>query len=479
MSRNWLPIIGLGYHLNVFMVIRTWIFRITLLSAGIRKMKMKAKWLPIAAAVTAALASQAAFAVDFHGYFRSGVGVSGDGDMVKYNVNKVGRLGNENDTYGEVQLGQEVFNKDGKTFYVDSMFAMASNGSNDWEGTGTVCNFDAKQCSGDSDFALRQFNVQAKGLLGFAPEATLWAGKRYYQRHDIHISDFYYWNISGAGAGAGIEGIQAGPGKISFAWIRNDRSAKDVFGEYTNTGTSAAPNYVKNEDLNVNTLDLRYAGIPLWSEASLEVGAMYALVNETEAQKPLKNNNMKDGVMLTAELTQGILGGFNKTVLQYGTEGYSKTMAFYGDGSWYGAEAKDGADGFRIINWGVVPMGNNFEMGHQLVYGVGNEMWDGNDKVEAMSAVVRPMYKWDDFNKTIFEGGYFKDKTKSTNGTSVDDSGYKLTLAQAWSAGSSFWARPEIRVFASYLANDEDQKVFESGTSKDTYQVGVQAEAWW
>ncbi|MCX7133420.1 hypothetical protein, partial [Aeromonas sp.] len=39
--------------------------RITLLSAGIRKMKMKAKWLPIAAAVTAALASQAAFAVDF------------------------------------------------------------------------------------------------------------------------------------------------------------------------------------------------------------------------------------------------------------------------------------------------------------------------------------------------------------------------------------------------------------------------------
>ncbi|MGL5556259.1 MAG: maltoporin, partial [Aeromonas veronii] len=354
--------------------------------------------------------------------------------------------------------------------------AMASNGSNDWEGTGTVCNFDAKQCNGDSDFALRQFNVQAKGLLNFAPEATLWAGKRYYQRHDIHISDFYYWNISGAGAG--IEGIQAGPGKVSFAWVRNDRSAKDVFGEYTNTGTSAAPNYVKNEDLNVNTLDLRYAGIPLWTDASLELGVDYALVNETNDQKALKKNP-QDGVMLTAELTAGILGGFNKTVLQYGTEGYSKTMAFYGDGSWYGAEAKDGADGFRIINWGVVPMGNSWEMGHQLVYGVGNEMWDGNDKYETMSAVIRPMYKWDDFNKTIFEGGYFKDNNKSTNGSEDKDAGYKLTLAQAWSAGSSFWARPEIRVFASYLANDEDKKVFEGNTSKDTYQFGVQAEAWW
>lgn len=446
---------------------------------------MKAKWLPIAAAVTAALASQAAFAVDFHGYFRSGVGVSGDGDMVKYNVNKVGRLGNENDTYGEVQLGQEVFNKDGKTFYVDSMFAMTSNGSNDGEGTGTVCNFDAKQCNGDSEFALRQFNVQAKGLLGFAPEATLWAGKRFYQRHDIHISDFYYWNISGPGAG--IEGIQAGPGKISFAWVRNDRSAADVFGQYNQIGTDPTtgdPIYRKNEDLNVNTLDLRYAGIPLWQDGSLEVGAMYALVNETDAQKDLKNDNMKDGVMLTAELTQGIFGGFNKTVLQYGTEGYSKTMAYYGDGSWYGAEAKDGADGYRIINWGVIPMGNSWEMGHQLVYGVGNEMRSGHDETQTFSAVVRPMYKWDDFNKTIFEGGYFKDKTSYTSGGSDKDGGYKLTLAQAWSAGASFWARPEIRVFASYLADTEadangSKNSFEGGTSDDTWQVGVQAEAWW
>ncbi|MFM4737021.1 carbohydrate porin, partial [Aeromonas caviae] len=45
--------------------------------------------------------------------------------------------------------------------------------------------------------------------------------------------------------------------------------------------------------------------------------------------------------------------------------------------------------------------------------------------------------------------------------------------------GSSFWARPEIRVFATYLKNTEDQNAFEGNTSKDTYQVGVQAEAWW
>jgi maltoporin len=148
----------------------------------------------IAAAVAATLAAGSAFAVDFHGYMRAGVGVSADGgQQVTFEKNKIGRLGNEGDVYGEVQLGKEVYNNNGKTFYVDSMFAMTSNGSNDWESTSANCGLDGAgdvKCVDDAQFALRQFNVQAKGVLDFAPEATLWAGKRYYQRHDIHISDF-------------------------------------------------------------------------------------------------------------------------------------------------------------------------------------------------------------------------------------------------------------------------------------------------
>lgn len=82
-----------------------------------------------------ALTATSALAVDMHGYFRSGVGVSKDGSTQEWKKSVVGRLGNEADTYTEVELGQEVYNKAGKTFYVDSMFAMSSNGSNDWEGT--------------------------------------------------------------------------------------------------------------------------------------------------------------------------------------------------------------------------------------------------------------------------------------------------------------------------------------------------------
>jgi maltoporin len=56
-----------------------------------------------------------------------------------------------------------------------------------------------------------------------------------------------------------------------------------------------------------------------------------------------------------------------------------------------------------------------------------------------------------------------------------------MAVAQAWSAGSSFWARPEIRLYATYLTADDDNDTqkFDGGRSDDTFQFGVQAEAWW
>jgi maltoporin len=423
----------------------------------------------VAAAVVGVLAAGQAMAnVDFHGYMRAGVGVSEHGgQQAQLEKNKVGRLGNENDVYGEVGIGKEVYNDNGKSMYVDSMVAMTSNGSNDWESTE----------GDDAKFALRQFNVQAKGFIASAPEATIWAGTRYYQRKDIHISDFYYLNISGAGAG--VEGIEAGPGKLSLAWVRNDRNDN---ADASVPGSGDTPDAGNNGGaLNVNTLDVRYAGIPLWEGASLELIGNAALVNPTDAASQTAKD-AKNGFMGTAELTVGLSGGFNKTVVQYGNEGYSKAFAFYGDGSWYGAEAKDGASGYRLINWGVSEVGESFEFGHQLIYASATGMWDGQDDYTTYSAVVRPMYKWNDNMRTILEAGYSQDDNDGAKTTNS-----KFTIAQAWSAGSSFWARPELRVYASYLNSDavdtanrpNSGYVFDNGRSKSQMQVGVQVEAWW
>ena len=86
-------------------------------------------------------------------------------------------------------------------------------------------------------------NVAAGALV--LPGADIWAGKRYYKRHDVHINDYYYWDVSGPGAG--IEDIDLGFGKASIAWMRN------TDGEWTYQGSGTGTNLAND------TLDFRIA----------------------------------------------------------------------------------------------------------------------------------------------------------------------------------------------------------------------------
>ncbi len=222
------------------------------------------KRLPLAGAIAAALMASSAMAatVDFHGYVRSGIGASaGGGDQEAFGAVGAGskyRLGNETETYGEIKLGSELFNNGEQSFYLDSNMAFSVDQANDWEGT---------------DPAFREFNVKGKGVLGFAPEATLWAGKRFYKRHDVHMSDFYYWNVSGPGAG--VEGIDLGFGNFSFAWVKSSTS----FDYYASENDAKNRNDVKSFDIDQNILDFRLENISVNPNGSLTVGVDYAFGN--------------------------------------------------------------------------------------------------------------------------------------------------------------------------------------------------------
>ncbi len=387
----------------------------------------------IAAAVAATLAAGSAFAVDFNGYFRAGTGISGNGNADQA-VNKAGtgRLGNENDNYYEFGFAEEL--KTGEqTWKVESMIAQGNNGANGWE---------------DGDFNVAQFNVQAKGLLASDQEAVMWAGKRYYQRKDIHITDFYFLNTSGTGGG--IENLSVGNQKLSVALVQD--------GDNTNSS-----GYI---------FDARLANIGLWENASLELAMAYNFATEKDGKTELAD----DGVMGTAILHQGLSNGFNQTVFQYGTAGYGAQVAnFWGAGTYYGRGNADNndANGFRLLNWGVINLGESWEMGHQLAYLSGSDIGTAKADIDQYSVVVRPMYKWNDTMRTVFEAGY----NSGDNDKGEDFEYSKFTVAQAWAMGNSFWARPELRVYGSYLTDHEGTTFGSKGDSD--FVMGIQVEAWW
>lgn len=403
-------------------------------------MKIKNKLVPLMLSTIAV--STGVSAVEFHGYFRSGVGASDNGSQQCAYNDKFGRLGNECETYGEIDLQQELYNKDGKSFKVESMWAIVTDQNNDWEPLG-----DGGDGAAQGTISLRQFNVQAKGVLGFAPEAVLWAGKRFYQRHDVHHIDFFYWDISGAGAG--IEKIKAGPGEVSLAWVRQD----------TGDDASAAS--------NGNVFDFRYAGIPL-GDSSLELGLTYRFENLTDDES---DSNLPDdsSILLTGELTTPLLNGFNKLVLQYGDEGYALEMTRNSGGKGV-SSVGEGNSGFRILDHGLIKPVSNIELAYSIYYASSDDEANNGD-VDILSVVARPAFIMSENFRTYLELGYFSGEQ---NG--ADIGGSKVTGAVAWSAGTSYWARPEIRVFASLL-NDSETDSFRG--EDQVINFGVQAEAWW
>ncbi|TPG58251.1 maltoporin [Ewingella americana] len=419
-------------------------------------MKTKLQTVALAMAITSpSLYAADLSAVDFHGYLRSGLGVSRDGGLEQYQKNKVGRLGNESDTYGEIELGSEVYKKDDVSFYVDSMVSMVSDGSNDNEST----------LNDDAEFGLRQLNLQIKGLVPGDPNAVIWGGKRYYQRHDLHIIDTKYWNISGAGAG--IENVTFGPGAVSVAWIRGDGNDVDYRVDNDN-------------DLNINYLDVRYAGWKPWTGAWTEFGVDYAMPNPTNKQKEYGGlYDAENGVMLTGEISQDMLSGYNKTVFQYATKGLAQNMISQG-GGWYDVwNNTEDATGYRVINTGLIPITEKFSLNHVLTWGSADNISQYIDKSRLVSLVGRAQYQFTQYVRGIGEVGGFYQKDDNHDGSHYKQGGEKYTIALGLADGPAFMSRPELRVFASYLNDAENGKSFQDGTANNTWNFGVQVEAWW
>ena len=432
----------------------------------------------LAAAVLAAafaMPAQADFTpnANFNGYMRSGVMHGNSAFGSKTDTVKLGRLGNENDTFMEFGLGADVAKVDDVTYSVYGMIAHGGDGNEtDW----------------NTNLSCRQAWAGAKNLLGQGDD-FLWIGKRYYKREDIHVLDEYYYNVSGTGVG--LENVVLGPGKISLAWTRNDKDAKkddvNIYSMKSEYKYKGLKDNNKPAKVKVNTYDVRYE-FPVWDGASLQLGATYL---EAEKDKKgsyrtytiEKENSIGDGLNLSAELNIGLLGGFNKTVVQ-SFSGSSAADVHYGTGS---SVYYDEGQGWRLINWGDVHFTKEFGMFHVVQY-AHSSGFKSYDSERTVNLVVRPYYQLTKMTKLLAEVGWFADK-KSANTDDkgvqsyVSKHGSKYTLAYAISPdASNFWSRPEFRFYVSHVSVSDNMSIGPTNewvrqTSDNMF--GAQVEAWW
>lgn len=409
----------------------------------------KTPLLPVAAASALMVLAGTASAFEFHGYLRSGGGSTlkkGGGQScfqlpgayAKY------RLGNECETYAELMADQELFEaKDGVKFIYHVNIAYISDQQQDFEsfkGTGR-------------DVALRENYVEAKNL-PFANGGTVWAGKRFYERNDIHINDFYYWDTSGYGVG--IQDVKvADTLKFSYALFRNGNSSESATTRH----------------------DFRLGGIPLGGFGDLTVGLQLNTADSTDAAKAAGQNS--DGQALTVQhFLGGVLGGFNKFAVQYGKGSARNLVLPYPNNS----EPEDNKT-YRIVEMLQIQPSPDWSGMATVIY------QDQKDNYKWFSFGIRPVYHVSDYFKIQAEFGH--DEVKPTSGDAINRQKRtlnKFTIAPTIVAGRGFWARPELRLFYTYAKwNDAARDLWGGvaggtagrfGADTNGSTIGFQVETW-
>ncbi|SCC25184.1 carbohydrate porin [Kosakonia oryziphila] len=412
----------------------------------------------------------------YTGYFRSGWSSGTRGAPKSYAIGSLGRFGQENSAWFDLELSQKVYDAGGKV--AKAVVKLDGNVGQQYSAGW----FDS---TSENLLQFSDIYLTTKGFLPFAPEADFWVGKHNLPVYEIQMLDWKSHRTN-AGSGLGIENWQLGPGKLNMAITREDVNAHSV--DYVTSGNT--------QQVNANSAEVRYKDIPLWDTASLEMFARYAMPNETNSNHKNEDNgsyySVKDawhgGLILRHKFSNG---GFNELTFQAANNSIASGFALISDSNpaygyydqYYGEHSYGKA--FRAISQGENYLSPDVIMAHALVYTHGNDVYDYNSGAHtdfnSVRAAVRPAYIWDTFNQTGVELAWFDQKNK-TGGNEYHESGYKATLYHALKVDTSLLAsRPEIRFYGTYLkVNDNGISQFEFADAKrDQFTVGVQAEVWW
>ncbi|MES2260700.1 MAG: carbohydrate porin [Pseudomonadota bacterium] len=371
---------------------------------------------------------------EYHGYFRAGAGRnSGHGPQACFGLEGVAkyRLGNECDTYGEWGYTKEIAKAANGASFVGTFMAYAYTPSSDIS---------------NSDLRSNQAFVEARNI-DFLHGGTAWAGKRFYNRPDIHVLDLKY--LYGDGVGAGIAGLPVGPGKFSYAVFRAD----------------------VDKDIAATRQNFSYDGVPVNLNGTLKLDL--TLIRK-DSSVPGAHNGWSVSAVHRQEQ---VLGGDNTFGLQYGVGAGSK-IGGTGD-IMLGSDFKRTRI-FEQMIWQLTP-----EFSGSLVGLLQRDKSDAGSQTWTTFG-ARPVYALHDNFKLQLDFGH--DRIKPALGGAPQKLS-KLTFAPTITAGKAYWTRPELRAFLTYAKwNKAAQQAATAGTTLSSTgvfggntngtSIGAQVEAW-
>ena len=404
---------------------------------------------------------------EFHGYLRSGFGMNDQGGkMEAFKAPGAGakfRLGNEADTYGEAALVNNWLRQDDPLAspYVRTTVRVSFS---------TLENFSYDSLNNQmqgNDFALREAFVEAGNVFSGLPEIRFWAGQRYYMRHDIHINDFYYLDMSGYGAGVEDVPIFGKFGKLALAWLGGS-----VDNYKTDNGNVAKQNF----DLRLYDINALWGKLTFWFDYSNTKGGEVTNVSNPDGS-PLDIQTSGGWAIGLIHRTDEdkLFGGYNEFTIQYG-EGAAYNFASTLDTS---GPNLDQAWRFRVTDSFTIQPSPHFAMQALGLYEDTN-FGGPHSRDRWVSVGMRPVYYFNDRFSVALEAGIDWAKSEPLG---TDGHLWKITLAPQISRGNKFFSRPVLRAFVTYAGWSDGFKGLVGGTpfehATDGFTYGVQAEAWW
>jgi maltoporin len=396
------------------------------------------------------------------GYLRAGIGVSDGNTQSCFKAPGAGakyRLGNECETYGRASVYYRRKSREGDNApYVHAEVQPEFSGPYSENVTFQT---------------IAQAYVET-GNLADSP-AKYWVGRRYYQRRDIHINDYFYMNLKGDGLG--VRDIPLGVGNLKLTYLQ--------FHETPLTAglQSSSKVAMRNFEIGLHNVPANPGGTLLFDLRRAQIeGESF-----TGAGGPLTVHGVGGWAFTAEHQQQGILGGSNNIALQYGqgaarsawntpTENAS-TLARLTTAA--NADALAAAETWRLVDFHLYE-GAKWAVQSAFIWEKRDHArFDGTDSTW-LSAGARPMWYLGEHWRLVGELGFDR---VINHGAASDGNVRKATVAAEWAPRTGFFSRPAVRAYVTQASWSDSLRgqvgTPEYSSSTRGWNAGVQLETWW